>query len=28
MLYGTTPNFLKVFGLPGLDALPVLDDEA
>ena len=27
MLYGTTPNFLKVFGLPGLDALPVLDDE-
>ncbi len=28
MLYGTTPNFLKVFGLPGLDALPVLDEEA
>ena len=27
MLYGTTPNFLKVFGLPGLDALPVLDQE-
>ncbi len=27
MLYGTTPSFLKVFGLPGLDALPVLDDE-
>jgi segregation and condensation protein B len=27
MLYGTTLNFLKVFGLPGLDALPVLDQE-
>ena len=27
MLYGTTPSFLKVFGLPGLDALPALGDE-
>ncbi len=26
MLYGTTPNFLKVFGLPGIDALPALED--
>ncbi len=27
MLYGTTPQFLKVFGLPGLDALPSLDGD-
>jgi segregation and condensation protein B len=27
MLYGTTPQFLKVFGLPGLDALPTLEGE-
>ncbi len=27
MLYGTTPHFLKVFGLPGLDALPTLEGE-
>ena len=26
MLYGTTPYFLKVFGLPGIDALPALED--
>ena len=26
MLYGTTPYFLKVFGLPGIDALPALGD--
>ena len=26
MLYGTTPHFLKVFGLPGIDALPALGD--
>ncbi len=26
MLYGTTPNFLKVFGLPAIDALPALED--
>ncbi len=26
MLYGTTPYFLKVFGLPAIDALPVLGD--
>lgn len=26
MLYGTTPHFLKVFGLPAIDALPVLGD--
>jgi len=25
MLYGTTGHFLKVFGLPGLDALPPLE---
>lgn len=25
MLYGTTPHFLKVFGLPALDALPPLE---
>jgi segregation and condensation protein B len=25
MLYGTTGQFLKVFGLPGLDALPPLE---
>ncbi len=27
MLYGTTPQFLKVFGLPGLDALPAVDGD-
>ncbi len=27
MLYGTTPQFLKVFGLPGLDALPSLEGD-
>lgn len=27
MLYGTTTQFLKVFGLPGLDALPALEGE-
>ena len=26
MLYGTTPHFLKIFGLPGIDALPALGD--
>ncbi len=26
MLYGTSPHFLKVFGLPGIDALPALGD--
>lgn len=26
MLYGTSPHFLKVFGLPGIDALPALED--
>ncbi len=26
MLYGTSPYFLKVFGLPGIDALPALED--
>ncbi len=26
MLYGTSPHFLKVFGLPAIDALPVLGD--
>lgn len=26
MLYGTTPLFLKVFGLPAIDALPALGD--
>ncbi len=26
MLYGTSPQFLKVFGLPGLEALPPLED--
>ncbi len=28
MLYGTTPHFLKTFGLPGLDALPSLEGES
>jgi segregation and condensation protein B len=28
MLYGTTGHFLKVFGLPGLDALPPLEGSA
>ncbi len=27
MLYGTTPQFLKVFGLPGLDALPPVEGD-
>ena len=27
MLYGTTAQFLKVFGLAGLDALPPLEDD-
>ena len=27
MLYGTTGHFLKVFGLPGLDALPTLEGD-
>lgn len=26
MLYGTSPQFLKIFGLPGLEALPPLED--
>ena len=28
MLYGTTTSFLKVFGLPGLDALPELERDS
>ena len=26
LLYGTTPHFLKIFGLPELEALPALED--